>query len=660
MQLSGHVALCFTSNTYKYKQLILVSKSERCAISQLSIKELYEGNSKRGFPHVLALVHGDQGGKDIYDACALSESFIRNKRWEWKNPATNELIKRIDFFVINDIEDDYLLLEKIKIKNKNAQAYEDLWFCNNLSFATDNDNPYAFHSIFAVIRHFIKLKDNAQEVKWRYRCYQSIVNHFGKGVGLLLLGYIIKSRGQLLENLLFIDFKYTCFDDLFVGSKLDELISERKQNLFESQSLKENYDKVRGLVYSILQEKSHLSGAKFAEFLFQILENHGFTHKDLEVFASNRDFQIAHLAQAALCTVQESYIKNYMENLIAECPKWKLGQALLLNQNLEKARGTEVTALLDSLVELSLDTKDILVLQLLVNRFIDFSAKSNMWVSVENICMKILLISRFREDISKLYVNTIKDAEGENSLFILKRNFDLFQTYSSLADLSNLQREIGIQKIDKELYFEGVEKGLQVFENTQKHKKLMYPLGKDLVAEITPFKASKEQEAKGLEILKVEAMSFPNNLMLQIILGEYLIRKGTAIEARDAILRIDVLKVKFGKELSLHMSSVRGALRFAEKREDLLIVEEMIRECETIGASPILFLLKALWQSHPLRRDTVSEWYILASFNFKKAFENAESHHVKFILDNLSRYDKLVEEDQIKCRSVILELLGIT
>lgn len=657
----GQVSLHYTSNQYKYQQLTLVSDSEPCAISLSTVKDLYEGKLKQGIPHVLTLVHDIAKGQNIYDAAALSENLARETRRKWINPASNTQIRRIDFFAINSLADGYRLLKKIKLnKVGNGQIYEDLWHCSNLALATQDD-PYVFHSITALIQHFKQVGDGEQEAKWRYQCFISIAKNYGKGIALILAGGIIKSKVNFLENFLFTSFEYTCFDQLFVGSKLDELVSKWKEDCFERGKASEQYGQFKKCFQEVLKEKSHLPELAFAEFLFKITEDDALNFNDLEKFASDQNLQIAHLAQAALCSFSRANkVEKYIENLTKHHPKWQLGQALMINRGMENLKGEELNKKLDDLISLSQITRDLLVLELVANRFEQFGVRSPIWTSLENICMRILTISRFREEVATQYALALKNDEFENSLFILQNNVKFFETYSSLACLSDLQRELGIKSKKKDLYLEGVSNGLEVFENREKHRRLIFNLGRDLVAEISPFKATVEQEKMGVEILKEEfKRSSPNNNALKMFLAEYLIRKGTETEAREAQKWIEELKKKFSGDLNIHMASIRAHLRFAEKKETLLNIEEMLRECEKLGSSPTLFLLKALWQSHPLRRETQLEWYLSASVNFKKAFENADSRHVQFLLDNLVRYDKLTEEDQVKCRTTILELLGL-
>ena len=89
-----------------------------------------------------------------------------------------------------------------------------------------------------------------------------------------------------------------------------------------------------------------------------------------------------------------------------------------------------------------------------------------------------------------------------------------------------------------------------------------------------------------------------------------------------------------------------------------IIQISQLKDLEKLSSLPSRFLLQALYQSHPHLRDTKLEWFLLASDNFRKAFENADCSHIQFLLDHLARYDKLEEKDQIECRKMIVGLLG--
>lgn len=663
---AGFVPLVYSTQEFKFPQIVSVPETEKCSLSQMTIKELFDKNVTQNFPLVLALVQDEAKSQDVFEASTLSDYLAREIQWKWQNPSTRKKITKIDYFVSKSkvISDGFQLLRKIKMdKEPSAESYEDLWWVNNLALATETDNPYAFHSICAVIDHYIYDGDFKQVAAWKLRCLKSIESHYGKGMAILSSILLIRQcygRGfvDFFESFLFPSFKYQQIDDLFKESELAKFISELNENFFDDTAFEMQQAIINDLFVAHFEQKKTHAAFPFASFLFNFYKT-GSTKIDfLDEFAAHSQIEISSLAKAALCTYKPQCVKTYIDELTANYPGWTFGRAIKLFETLDLSKEGDYLKCFNDLLPLSNVEKNPRFFEIFAKKYISFGVTSSTWKSATNICMKALNISCFRVDAFSSFCSEIEKTEPENRLTLLERKYNQLQLYPLLSDLSDAQRNHGITKKDKSLYDKGVANGKRVNERSklsgESYK--LNELANHLLKEITPFKSTREDEKLAVEILKKgweEGYHFPI-----VILGDYYIRKGTTNESQKAFESIEILRAQYPKDARLLGCSIRYHLRTAQKKEDLDNIESMLKGLEELEILPSRFLLQALFQSHPLRRATQLEWFLLASDNFKRAFENADGSHIQFLLDHLARYDKLEEKDQIECRKMIAGLLG--
>lgn len=659
--LDSRIPLKYTSSGYKYEQITLIPEAEVCSLSQASIKELFEKNLSKDFPHVLAFVHDEAKGQNVYDANLLGEYLAKNERWRWLNPATNKTIRKIDYFVMHQLSDGYRLVKEVHTGQiGTGETYESLWFCHNLAAASDPDNPYAFHSMRALSINYLKSKDYHKIKQVDYNCFKSIESHYGKGIALLLIPFIKDVNSDLLEKLLFYSFNYDFLNEFLQNSPLENLIQEQGMEFFNPEKVEEKAALYTVGLNETLDKKNTHRSYSFIKCLCEMIGKNSYYKGFLYPFLNHPNKDIVALTQAFLCTLGETK-DEYLRNLRESHPKWPLGQAFELSTHILSGSTVELTpgAPIHKFIDISSTSKDPLLLKLIATVFDDFKLSCTTWKSKANICMRMIGISRFDISAVEMFARAIEESEEKNSLALLGANFQITDTYSSLLSLSNQQIAIGIKNKDRALYDEGVKGGVATFKNREKHNLLTYSIGKTLIAEITPYKSTKELESIGVAALVYSLEYAPSHPIVKMNLAEYFIRRGTTLKARQAHQWLVDLKRQFPQDPSLPYYFIRYDLRFAKNEGDLNDIETRLAEFEKIeNKKPLYFLLKALWYSHPLKRNH-PEWYILASQNLRQAFKDADTSGVDFLTRNLHRFDKLTEEDQVKCKADILGLLGL-
>src|SRR5262249_4294830 len=140
-------------------------------------------------------------------------------------------------------------------------------------------------------------------------------------------------------------------------------------------------------------------------------------------------------------------------------------------------------------------------------------------------------------------------------------------------------------------------------------------------------------------------------------------RKGTPSQAKKAHEQISEIRKKFPKDPKVLCTSIRFHLRFATNQDDLLTIETLIETLSQLSPripAPYISMTRALWFCHPLHRDNQPEWFLLGHENLKKAFEEADTTDVQFLLDHLNFYKQLEPDKQSRCRMMIADLLGYT
>ncbi|MBA2368185.1 MAG: hypothetical protein H0V82_04070 [Candidatus Protochlamydia sp.] len=660
MQIT-HIPLKYTSAEYKYEQITSIPIDEVCLLSQEKIKDLYENNINKGFPHVLAFVHDEAKGQDVYDANLFCDYLTRKERWNWLNPATNKTIRKIDFFVIRNLIDGYRLVKEINCQIGTGEAYEDLWLCNNLATASDPDNPYAFHSMRSMALHYNINNDLEKEKEVKYNCFKSIESHYGKGIALLLIPAILDINSLMLEKLLFNSFNYDFLNDYFTNSNLEKLIIENGTEFFNP-NVKESEEIYRIYLNESLDNNVKHPSHQFVECLIPILQATTFKVAPLYALLKHPNKNVVSLIQALLWACGETKDIS-IRDLREYYPKWPLGEAYELSSEILSSKTIDLAekSPVNRLIKLSSTSQDPLLLKITAAIIESFKITSGTWKQATNIYMKMIGISRFNINAVDMFVKGIEENELNNSLLLLSANFRFTNSYGSLLKLSDQQIAIGIKNKDKSLYDRGLNNGVVVFNNRDKHNFLTYSIGKILITEITPYKSSKEFESIGVEALEYTLKMTPNepHPLAKLNLAEYLIRKGTTLQAQEAYQWLLDIQKQFPKDPILPYYFTRHALRFAKNEGDLNDIETKLYEIEkTNNKLPLFYLLKALWYSHPLKRNH-PEWYILASQNLTKAFEDADQTGIDFLIKNIHRFDKLTENDQTLCKAKILYLLGL-
>lgn len=642
-------------NSSQYPKVLFVPETEECSITLTSIKELCTKSLAKGFPHVLAIVKDESNTKSLFDGKGLHDFLVPGEYWKWKNPNTKMPITRIYYFVINKLEEGYQLVKKIKTdKDINAQTYEDFWHCNNIVFATDRKNPYAFHSLSALIQ---KSTDSQEKNRWRELVIKSIAKHYGEGLSIFLRYHVFKNETvNFLKLFLFHTFDYSIFDTLYINSEAHRFILANGAALAKGEKLED----LKLLIIKQLESIQGTPSSQFAKILFEVGTAGMYRTQPLEDLIANTlpPLAVHNLAQASLWIYSDGYKEQFI-SLASKFPKWDLGQADLECQNMRTAIAQKATINSTPIQTLATSTHNPLVLEIFEELYAEFGLRSNFdWKSRSDFNMKILNISRVIEESSTEFAISSYSVDPELALNLLENNFKLFDTFRCLLFLSIYQRKYGIEKKNKEIYNRGVANGSQVFLNSGKHTVLSFGLGEHLLAEFTPYPSTSEQIKRGIETLEHSIALGGNHIPAKKLLAEYQIRKGTHTQAHKAHEQIEELLKQFPQDSSLHCASIRFALRFAKKEANLTAIEAKVDALSEFQVTPLISLIKALWISHPLRRDNQPDWFILASVHLKKAFENADGSHIQFLLDNLDRFDKLDQGQQTKCKLQIADLLG--
>lgn len=654
MQQVNYIPLHYSGDGYKYKQIVYIPDDEICAISSCQIKELFEEHISKGSPHLLALVHDEARGQNVYDANALGMYLAKNERWKWLNPQTKKNIRKIDYFVINSLKDGYRLVKEIDTQTITGETYEDFWLCNNLAGACDPNNPYSFQSMIAMGLHYNREKHRLREKEAKHMCFKSIEKHYGLGIALLLIPSIVNCELFFLEKLLFDVFNYTFLDTFFENSLLETFIKQEGMEFFNTEQKEENNKLYCDKLDAVINEKSADPACAFIKFMSERLTQNSLKHDDFYPFLKHANRDIVSLTQAFLCVCDNPNQAFYIQDLRKKYPDWSLGRVLELKNKILSAQqpDLESIALLSSLSSIS---NNLLLLESVVTVFEKYSISTSEWKNKANIRMRMICVSRFHNDDVKIFAHSIEDEEPDNSLSLLAANFALTDSFSAFLELSRQQIKIGLKNKNKTLYDTGIDNGLKIFRSFDRHKLFSVVLGKALIAEITPYRASKEMEATGVKVLE-QALLHPH---AKILLAEYYIRKGTRQQALEAHEWLKEIKDKFPQDPFLPYCFIRYALRFAKDEKDLDNVETELKELEKRNDKlPLFYLLRALWYSHPFQLKN-PEWFVLASADLKKAFEDADSVDCDFLIKNLRFFDRLTDEEQTKCRVDILCLLGL-
>lgn len=662
------ISFTYTTPEFKYQKKLYILDDEICLLTQTTLKDLFEKNIKNGSDHVLALVHDEGKGQNIFDAKDLGIYLAKGERWKWKNPATNKTIQKIEYFVIKNQVDGYKLIKKIKTdKIGDVDAYNDFWLCNNLATANDPENPFAYESLRDLGRHYILKNDFKTAQDYNYQTFKSIEKHFGKGIALLLIPFI-RSDVLKLPNVLFHTsqdknlFKYKFLDDFFLNTPLEKFFIGNKDIFDFSLKAQHVYDTHQTKLTETLSAKNNDPITDFVICLNTIFNADSFEHKIFYPFLKHSNKDVVSLTQAILCVYCNEIKDEYIQNLRNSYPSWPLGKALEYQLSISKsdqiAFGND--APLDKLIQLSSASNDPNLLKIVFKLYESYSIKSPTWGNITNLSMRMICISRFSLAAVEAFAENISASEEDNCLKLLKHNLTLIPSYKYRLPLSTYQMTIGIKNKDKNLYEEGIKNALYVFDNRTLHPFITTALGKILISEITPFKSNLEIESKGVKVLEYNLVATQNkNVLSKMYLVEWVIRKGTTIEAQKAYQWLQGLIKDYPKEPLLPYCSIRYALRFAKNEDDINQIETELAKIEKLDDKmPLFFLLKALWYSHPLKRKS-PEWFVPASQNLIKAFKDADQSGVDFLIKNLHRFDKLSEEDATRCKADILYLLGL-